>query len=192
MSRDGEDMATGFTAGEAEWRARLGTLRQIVRQELVARRLAAHLPSPPARILDVGCGQGTQLLRLARHGHRVTGMDSSATLLADLAGSLAEEPADVRERVRTVRADAGDLASLFPSGAFEAVLDRLADLTASLASHGLAVRAWYGVRVFTDVAASDAPPPAGLDALLACEERAGRTDPYRGVAALTHVIAAPA
>jgi 2-polyprenyl-3-methyl-5-hydroxy-6-metoxy-1,4-benzoquinol methylase len=107
-------MTTGFTAGEAEWRARLGTLRQIVRQELVARQLAAHLPTPPARILDVGCGQGTQLLRLARHGHRVTGMDSSATLLAD------------------------------------------------------------------------------LDALLACEERAGRTDPYRGVAALTHVIATPA
>jgi hypothetical protein len=74
-------MTTGFTAGEAEWRARLGTLRQIVRQELVARQLAAHLPIPAARILD---------------------------------------------------------------------------------------------------------------ALLACEERAGRTDPYRGVAALTHVIATPA
>jgi S-adenosylmethionine-dependent methyltransferase len=96
------------------------------------------------------------------------------------------------ERVRTVRADAGDLARLFPAGGFEAVLDRLADLTASLASHGLAVRAWYGVRVFTEVAASDAPTPADLDALLACEERAGRTDPYRGVAALTHVIATPA
>jgi hypothetical protein len=69
---------------------------------------------------------------------------------------------------------------------------RLADLTASLASHGLTVRAWYGVRVFTDLAASDAPPPADLEALLACEERAGRTDPYRGVAALTHLVAAPA
>jgi hypothetical protein len=46
--------------------------------------------------------------------------------------------------------------------------------------------------VFTDVAASDAPPPADLDVLLDCEERAGRTDPYRGVAALTHVIATPA
>src|SRR5690242_16177660 len=63
--------------------------------------------------------------------------------------------------------------------------DRLTDLTAALAGHGLAVRAWYGVRVFTDLAASDAPPPEGaeLDTLLACEERAGRTDPYRRVAA---------
>jgi hypothetical protein len=45
------------------------------------------------------------------------------------------------------------------------------------------------VRVFTDLAASDAALPADLDALLACEERAGQTDPYRRVAALTHVIA---
>ena len=49
MSGDGGDMTTGFTAGEAEWRARLGTLRQIVRQELVARQLAAHLPAATGR-----------------------------------------------------------------------------------------------------------------------------------------------
>jgi SAM-dependent methyltransferase len=258
-------MTSGFAAGEAEWRARLGTLRQIVRQELVARQLAAHLPAAPTRrVLDVGCGQGTQLLRLARAGHLVTGLDSSAKLLADLAGSLKAETDGVRERVRTVRGEAGDLASLFSPASFDAVLchgvlmyfedpgpllaalactvahggvvsllvrngdalamrpglqgdwetarqafdrpfydnrigvaaraDRLADLTASLAAQGLTVHAWYGVRVFTDLAPSDAPPPetGELEALLACEERAGRTDPYRGVAALTHVIAGPA
>ena len=40
-------------------------------------------------------------------------------------------------------------------------------------------------------AAEDAPvPEAGaLDMLLACEEQAGRTDPYRSVGALLHVIA---
>jgi hypothetical protein len=56
----------------------------------------------------------------------------------------------------------------------------------------MAVRDWYGVRVFTDTAADDATPPTGecLAALLACEERAGRTDPYRQVAALLHVVAA--
>ena len=235
-------------------------LRQVVRQELVARQLAAHLPREPARILDVGCGQGTQLLRLARQGHHVTGLDNSATLLADLATAVAAEPAEVRKRVRTVHGEAGDLTELFPAGGFDAVLchgvlmyfedpgpllaalagavapggtaallvrngdalamrpgtqgdwatahqafdrlsydnrigvkaraDRLGDLTESLRWHGLTVRAWYGVRVFTDLAASDAPLPEDLDALLACEERAGRTDPYRRVAALTHVIAA--
>ena len=67
--------------------------------------------------------------------------------------------------------------------------DRLADLTGRLAAHGLEVTAWYGVRVFTDTAASDAAPPPDLAALLDCEERAGQADPYRQVAALLHVIA---
>jgi S-adenosylmethionine-dependent methyltransferase len=67
--------------------------------------------------------------------------------------------------------------------------DRLADLTGRLASYGLEVTAWYGVRVFTDTAPDDAVPPPDLDALLACEEQAGRTDPYRQVAALVHLIA---
>jgi hypothetical protein len=43
--------------------------------------------------------------------------------------------------------------------------------------------------VFTDTAADDAGPPPDLQALLNCEERAGRTDPYRQVAALLHLIA---
>jgi len=70
--------------------------------------------------------------------------------------------------------------------------DRLADLTGRLAGHGLDLTAWYGVRVFTDMdpkTAGDADPPGELEALLDCEERAGRTDPYRRVAALTHLIA---
>jgi S-adenosylmethionine-dependent methyltransferase len=252
---------SGFGAGEQRWRASMGTLRQVVRQELVARQLAAHLPGG-GRVLDAGCGQGTQLLRLARQGYQVTGLDASAALLADLAAALDGEPPAVRARVTTVRADLGDLAAAAGTGRYDAVLchgvlmyfpapepllgelaavlapggvlsllvrngdalamrpglagdwaaarrgfdeleygnriglaaraDRLADLTAALAGRGLAVRAWYGVRVFTDLAAGDAPLPQGaeLDALLACEERAGATDPYRRVAALTHVIAA--
>jgi hypothetical protein len=67
--------------------------------------------------------------------------------------------------------------------------DRLADLTARLARRGLEVTAWYGVRVFTDTVADGADPPPDFAALLACEERAGRTDPYRRVAALLHLIA---
>lgn len=67
--------------------------------------------------------------------------------------------------------------------------DRRDDLVAALVAHGLKVRAWYGVRVFTDNAPAETPPPAALAELLAAEERAGATDPYRAVAALTHVLA---
>ena len=36
-------MAGTFAAGEEKWRARLGTLRQVVRQHLVSRQLAGRL-----------------------------------------------------------------------------------------------------------------------------------------------------
>jgi len=251
----------GFAAGEEEWRARLGTLRQVVRQEVVARQLAAHLPDlPPRRVLDIGCGQGTQALLLARRGHLVTGLDSSAQLLGDFRAALAAEPAEVADRVHLVQGEAGAARGLFPPSCFDAVLcqgvlmyfpdpdqlldaiaqlvapggivsllvrngdalamrpgllgdwdsvgeafdgsgylnrigvharaDHLNDLTAALTRRHVSVPHWYGVRVFTDAAASDAPLPdaATLSAILGFEELAGRTDPYRHVAALLHLI----
>jgi len=250
---------TGFTGHEGRWQARLGKLRDVVRQELVARQLGAELGPPPVRIIDLGCGQGTQAVRLARRGYEVTGVDASAELLARFERHLAAEPAEVRARVRVelgliedwaersgvspagavlchgvlmyaadpdpvLRAAArltapggmvsllvrnGDGLAMRPglrgdwaacADAFESVTyvnrigvtaraDRLADLTARLAGYRLDVTAWYGVRVFTDLAPGDAELPPDLEALLACEERAGRTDPYRQVAALLHVIA---
>ncbi|WP_225831513.1 methyltransferase domain-containing protein [Streptomyces sp. NK08204] len=65
--------------------------------------------------------------------------------------------------------------------------ERLATLTATLDGIGAPLHAWYGVRVFTDTSPDDAPLPACLETLLAAEERAGRTDPYRRVAALLHL-----
>lgn len=48
----------------------------------------------------------------------------------------------------------------------------------------------FGVRVFTDTVASGEPVPdeATLVAILRSGERAGRTDPYRHVAALLHLV----
>src|ERR1044072_8103904 len=70
-------MSTAFSAGERNWQARLGKLRDVVRQEMVARQLERELPAPPVRIIDLGCGQGTQALRLGRRGDDVTGGDAS-------------------------------------------------------------------------------------------------------------------
>ncbi len=44
--------------------------------------LRAHLPAPPARIADVGCGTGSLAVLLAEDGHRVTGCDFSRPMLA--------------------------------------------------------------------------------------------------------------
>ncbi|WP_432068605.1 class I SAM-dependent methyltransferase [Streptomyces sp. C10-9-1] len=67
--------------------------------------------------------------------------------------------------------------------------ERLGALTATLEGGNAPLHAWYGVRVFTDGADEEAPlPPAQeFQRLLAAEERAGRTDPYRRVAALLHL-----
>jgi 2-polyprenyl-3-methyl-5-hydroxy-6-metoxy-1,4-benzoquinol methylase len=255
-------VTTAFSPGEEQWLRNLGTLRQAVRQELVARQLAMHLPDGPGlRVADLGCGQGSQLLRLARAGHVVTGLDSSQALLSDLDRSLRAEPPQVRDRVRTILGDVSDATTLLGPASFDVVLchgvlmyhpdpgpvletiagmavpgavvsllvrngdalamrpglagdweaaavafagseyvnrlgvharaDRLQDLTARLAEYYLEARAWYGVRVFTDLAADDAqlPDDATLGRILDCEEQAGRTDPYRGVAALLHLVA---
>jgi SAM-dependent methyltransferase len=60
-------------------------------------------------------------------------------------------------------------------------------LTDSFKRYGLELVAWYGIRVFTDHLATD---PPGKDSALAVEAewRAGRTDPYRKIARLLHLI----
>ncbi|MFJ8633587.1 class I SAM-dependent methyltransferase [Streptomyces sp. NPDC093568] len=209
------------------------------------------------RVLDVGMGQGTQALRLARAGHQVTGVEQDPKMIAAAREELAGEPEGIRERVRLVQSDGRDTGVHFLPGSFDLVLchgvlmyidepdpmlaglarmlapggllsllvrngdalamrpglsgdwagalaafdtityrnrlgldvraDRLSDLTATLAGIGAPLHAWYGVRAFTDTAADGAEIPADLDGLLAVEERAGKTDPYRGVAALLHL-----
>ncbi|KQX64464.1 bifunctional 2-polyprenyl-6-hydroxyphenol methylase/3-demethylubiquinol 3-O-methyltransferase UbiG [Angustibacter sp. Root456] len=69
--------------------------------------------------------------------------------------------------------------------------DRLEELASYVSGRRMHVEAWYGVRVVTDGVAVDEPAPADpdeLDALLVAEERLGRTDPYRRVATLLHLI----
>ncbi|WP_053753064.1 class I SAM-dependent methyltransferase [Streptomyces sp. MMG1533] len=209
------------------------------------------------RVLDVGMGQGTQALRLARAGHQVTGVEQDPKMISAAREALAAEPEGIRERVRLVQSDGRDTGVHFLPGSFDVVLchgvlmyveepdpllaglarmlaqggllsllvrnadalamrpglsgdwagsltafdttaytnrlgldvraDRLATLTATLAGIGAPLQAWYGVRVFTDTAVDGAELPADVEMLLTVEERAGRTDPYRGVAALLHL-----
>lgn len=60
------------------------------------------------RVLDVGMGQGTQALRLARAGHKITGVESDPAMLAAARAALAEEPAGIQERVQLVEGDGRD------------------------------------------------------------------------------------
>ncbi|WP_370416697.1 class I SAM-dependent methyltransferase [Streptomyces fradiae] len=67
--------------------------------------------------------------------------------------------------------------------------DRLDALVTTLAGIAAPLHAWYGVRVFTDGIPAETGLPAAdeLDRLLAAEDRAGRTEPYRRIAGLLHL-----
>ncbi|MEV6315157.1 methyltransferase domain-containing protein [Streptomyces sp. NPDC051776] len=261
-----------------------------VQHELVARQLDEQIAGrfsvgQRLRVLDVGLGPGapepatrggSQALRLARAGHRITVLESDPRTLGMLRAALVTEPEGIRERVRFIEGAGRDTGVHFLPGSFDVVLchgvlmyiaepdamlaglarvlapggllsllvrnadalamrpgiagdwagalsafdspvstglgglklraDRLGALTATLAGIGAPLHAWYGIRVFTGAAGDGerpphvfagpvgdgerpphAPPAAGLQARLAAEERAGRTDPYRAVAALLHL-----
>jgi len=84
---------------------------------------------------------------------------------------------------RTGDWDAALAALEFPERAGRAF--RLATLTSGLAGIGTPLRQWYGVRVFAHE--DDRAGTAPSERMLAVEERAARTDPYRSVAAMLHV-----
>jgi SAM-dependent methyltransferase len=56
-------------------------------------------------VLEMGCGTGRILLPTARAGVRIHGVDLSERMLAELGRKLAQEPAEVRERVTYCQGD---------------------------------------------------------------------------------------
>ncbi|HET6667717.1 MAG TPA: class I SAM-dependent methyltransferase, partial [Intrasporangium sp.] len=120
-----EDLAgTGFGTGLAPWLERLGNLRNVIRQQLVARQLDAHLPNAEGRlrVLDVGAGQGTQALRLARLGHAVTAVEPSPRMRAAFARAAATLEDDARERVTLLDGDVTALSHLTSPAAYDVVM----------------------------------------------------------------------
>lgn len=267
-----EDAAHGtFSAGRPEWLVRRNRVRNAVRQEMIGRQLDRHLLTPPRTVLDVGAGQGTQSIRLARVGHGVLAVEPDADMRSTLLSALAEQPPEVRERVAVVDGELGRLGEVIGDRRFDAVLllgvlmyqpasapviaelaglvapggllavatrtttsalwrpaarqdwsaaaatfaeydaadaesrdlhyvneigaparaDRFETLVGLGRANGLELEQWYGVRVAVDLAELDPDPPADpaeWDALLEVEERLGRTDPYRQLAQLAHLV----
>src|SRR5580704_19338575 len=99
---DGIGRDSTFEAGRPTWLGRLGNVRNVVRQEMIARQLDRHMQGRPGRMLDVGAGQGTQSIRLARAGHQVLAVEPDPDMRTACRATLRAERAEVRERV-TVR-----------------------------------------------------------------------------------------
>jgi S-adenosylmethionine-dependent methyltransferase len=131
--------------------------------ELLLGQVLAALPAAPATVVDAGGGTGQLAVALARHGYRVTVVDTSAAMLATGAQRAADEGGGVAERVTGVQGDAADLPGLLGEGSQDAAVchdlltrvDDRAALLASLAgvlaeggvlSLGFANRDWLALR----------------------------------------------
>lgn len=94
---------------------------------------ATHLGGP-ARVLDIGCGQGRDALPLARMGHRVVGVDLSPKGVADMIAAAAAEGLDVTGH-------AADITGYIPEGRFDALLfDRTLHMLAPPERHAVLAR----------------------------------------------------
>lgn len=96
-------------AGRDPWLDRRTSLRNLVRQELVRRRLAELDLGAGATALDVGAGQGTQAIALARQGVRVVALEPDPAMRDACRAALDDEPMEVRERVELVAGALHDL-----------------------------------------------------------------------------------
>ena len=111
-----------FGAGRLAWLGRLSKVRNVVRQEIISRQLDRHLPKHPARVLDVGAGQGTQSIRLARAGHEVLAVEPDPDMRAAFRDTLSAEPSQVRGRVTLRAGSIGDLATVTGGEFYDSVL----------------------------------------------------------------------
>jgi SAM-dependent methyltransferase len=111
-----------FGDGRSTWLGRLGNVRNVVRQEMISRQLDRHLRTPSARVLDVGAGQGTQSIRLARAGHRVLAVEPDRGMRGVLRAALGAEPAEVQDRVAVREGSIGGLAKVTGGEVYEVVL----------------------------------------------------------------------
>ena len=98
------------------------TLCGVVRRSLVDRQLATHLPTSPARVVDIGGGAGQQALPLARTGYEVTILDPSPAMLREARRNLASEGEEVRRRVSLVEGEGERAVEILGSESFDAVL----------------------------------------------------------------------
>lgn len=78
--------------GSCDWDRQAAGFARRNRDSVYIERLLARInPDPGATVLDVGCGPGTLALPLSRRVSRVTGLDFSAGMLAELSQRAAAE-----------------------------------------------------------------------------------------------------
>ncbi|GAB4430649.1 MAG: class I SAM-dependent methyltransferase [Chloroflexi bacterium OHK40] len=128
-----------------------GQLRFALLTHLYLHDLLARHPAPGRRAVDLACGTGTLALQLAEEGWEVTGLDSSAPMLAQARERAASSQAG--ERLRFVLADMRWPGEALPAAAFDLATCTYDSLNYMLTEEDLAA---------CFVAAATALAPGGL------------------------------
>lgn len=81
------------------------SVKGYVRTYVLHQQLLAHLPPPPAPVLDVGGGAGHQSFPLAQAGYEVTLLDSSPAMLDKARQRLRRLPDEAQRRVTLMAGD---------------------------------------------------------------------------------------
>jgi ubiquinone/menaquinone biosynthesis C-methylase UbiE len=129
-----ERIGTAYDAVAAEYDRQLGRDRWMRR---ILWRHFDRLFGPGDRVLDAGCGTGIDTIHLASRHVRVTAVDASTAMVAELRSKLARlhPPLDVQAEVGDVNDVAGRL-----SGPFDGIVSSFAALN-TVDLHGFAATA---------------------------------------------------
>jgi SAM-dependent methyltransferase len=106
------------SGGSEDRAAALELTRRLVHRDFDRARAGGWLAPPPARLIDVGCGEGYNALHFARLGYQVVGVDVSPTIIREAAALAAKEGTAADFRV----ADAVQMDG-FADGSFDLATD---------------------------------------------------------------------
>jgi SAM-dependent methyltransferase len=124
-------LGTRLPWSDPEFSARMLAEHLDQRHDLASRRTAvidaqaewlAALVAPGGRVLDLGCGPGAHLERLARHGHECVGLDMAPAAIA----YARDRALEARSSCRYVQQD---LRGALPPGAFALVICLFGELS---------------------------------------------------------------
>jgi S-adenosylmethionine-dependent methyltransferase len=122
MTVNSNDDFERFRTGAAKYAAYLETPEGRLRLDLAFANLQEFLPQDTRSLhdLDLGGGTGANAVRLAKLGHHVTLLDSSAEML-NIAERAARE-AGVSEQIALKHGDAAQLANFLPAESFDVIV----------------------------------------------------------------------